>query len=56
VPETSEERMADYLVEQLGKTRAEETARSNAAWYGAGRAEYQYWEKVAETVARRRNT
>jgi hypothetical protein len=51
--QTSEERMADYLIAQLGKTGAEERARGNAAWYGADRAEHRYWKNVEEAVARR---
>ena len=53
VPEASTDRVAAYLIEQYGKKRAEETARANAAWYGAGRAEHRYWESVAAAIARR---
>jgi hypothetical protein len=49
-PGTSEEKMAAYLVDEFGPARAEQTARSNAAWYTAGRAEHSYWERVLEEI------
>jgi hypothetical protein len=50
---TSEERMAAFLVEELGQARASEKARSNADWYDEGRSERRYWQRVAEAVSRR---
>jgi len=50
---SSAERVAGYLIDQLGKAQAERKARANAAWYGTGRPEYRYWEEVADAVARR---
>jgi double zinc ribbon protein len=52
-PETSEERMADFLIEQLGPEPAAEKALSTAAWYDADRAEYAYWQRVAAAIRRR---
>jgi hypothetical protein len=52
-PETSEERMADFLIEQLGPEPAAEKAISTAAWYDADRAEHAYWQRVAEAIRRR---
>lgn len=51
--ETSEERMADFLVEQLGPVQAVEKALSNAAWYDVSQSEHTYWRGVAETIRRR---
>jgi Double zinc ribbon len=48
--ETSEERMADFLVEQLGPAQAVEKALSNAAWYDASQSEHAYWQRVAEAI------
>jgi hypothetical protein len=45
--------MAGYLIEELGRARAEETARSNAAWYDAGRAEHAFWRRVVEAIRHR---
>ena len=45
--------MSEYLINQLGRKRAEETARANAEWYGTGRAESRYWDNVAAAIARR---
>ena len=50
---TSEERMAAFLVEQLGREGAAEKAQSTAAWYDEGRSERAYWQRVAEAVGRR---
>ena len=50
---TSEERMAAYLVEELGPKPAAATALSNAAWYEAGRSEHAFWQRVAEAIKRR---
>lgn len=49
---TSEERMAAFLVEELGARAAAEKALSNADWYDEGRSERQYWQRVAEAVSR----
>jgi hypothetical protein len=51
--QTSEERMAGFLIEQLGPAPAAEKALSTAAWYDAGRSEHAYWERVAEAIRRR---
>jgi cytoskeletal protein RodZ len=51
--EASEERMADFLVEQLGPVQAVEKALSNAAWYDVSQSEHSYWQGVAETIRRR---
>ncbi len=48
--ETSEERMADFLVEQFGSAGAAEKARSNAAWYRVNEPEHAYWRRVADTI------
>jgi hypothetical protein len=50
---TSEERMAAFLVDELGRERAAEKALSNAAWYEEGRSERAYWRRVADAVNRR---
>jgi Double zinc ribbon len=50
---TSEERMAAFLVDELGRERAAEKARSNADWYDEGRSERAYWRRVADAVNRR---
>jgi double zinc ribbon protein len=52
-PQSSEERMADFLIEQLGPEPAAEKALSTAAWYDAGRSEHAFWERVAEAIRRR---
>jgi hypothetical protein len=49
---TSEERMAAFLVDELGRERAAEKALSNAAWYDEGRSERAYWRRVADAVNR----
>jgi hypothetical protein len=51
--ETSEERMADFLVEELGPTGAAEKALSTAAWYDTDRSEHAYWQRVADAIKRR---
>jgi hypothetical protein len=51
--EASEERMADFLVEQLGPAQAVEKALSNAAWYDVSQSEHSYWQQVADTIRRR---
>ena len=50
---TSEERMAAFLVEELGREKAAEKALSNADWYDEGRSERAYWRRVADAVNRR---
>jgi len=52
-PRTSEERMADFLIEELGPAPAAEKALSTARWYEAGRSERAYWQRVAEAIKRR---
>jgi hypothetical protein len=52
-PETSEERMAAFLVAELGPAPAAAKALANAAWYDAGRSEHAYWQGVAEAIKRR---
>ena len=52
-PETSEERVADFLIEQLGPAPAAEKALSMAAWYDAGQSEHAYWQRVGEAIRRR---
>ena len=52
-PQTSEERMATFLLEELGPVRATEKALANAAWYDAGLSEHAYWQGVAEVIKRR---
>ena len=47
---SSEERVAGFLVGELGPTRAEERALANAAWYGSDREEYSYWRRVAKLI------
>ena len=49
---TSEERMAAFLVEELGRERAVKKALSNADWYDEGRSERAYWRRVADAVNR----
>jgi hypothetical protein len=49
---SSEERMAAFLVDELGRERAAEKALSNAAWYDEGRSERAYWRRVADAVNR----
>jgi hypothetical protein len=49
---TSEERMARFLVDELGRERAAEKALSNADWYDEGRSERAYWQRVADAVNR----
>ena len=50
----SVERMAAFLMEQLGPDQAAERARSNAEWYGEERIEERaYWRRVAEVIRRR---
>jgi len=51
--QASEERMAAFLVEELGPALAAEKALSNAGWYGEDRSEHAYWQRVAEAVRRR---
>jgi hypothetical protein len=51
--ESSEERVADFLIEQFGPATAVEKALSTAAWYEAGRPERAYWQRVAEAVRHR---
>jgi hypothetical protein len=51
--ETSEERMADFLIGELGPAPAADKAVSTAAWYEAGRPERAYWQRVAEAIRRR---
>src|SRR5262249_12276103 len=51
--QTSEERMADFLIEQLGPESAAAKAQSTAAWYDSGRSEYGYWQRVGEAIRRR---
>jgi hypothetical protein len=46
----SEERVAGFLVGELGSARAEERALANAAWYGSDREEYVYWQRVAKLI------
>ena len=50
---SSEERMAAFLVDELGAKAAAKKALSNANWYEAGRSERQYWYRVADAVTRR---
>jgi hypothetical protein len=52
-PESSEERVANFLIEQFGPATAAEKALSTAAWYEVGRPERAYWERVAEAIRRR---
>jgi Double zinc ribbon len=52
-PQTSEERMADFLMEQLGPALAAEKALHNAAMYPANRSEHEYWRRVAGAIGRR---
>ncbi len=52
-PATSEERVADFLIERLGPAPAAEKALSTAAWYDAGRSEHAYWQRVGEAIRRR---
>jgi len=50
----SVERMAVFLMEQLGPGQAAERALSNADWYGEERIEERaYWRRVAEVIRRR---
>jgi hypothetical protein len=51
--QTSEERMADFLIEQLGAESAAAKARSTAAWYDADRSEHTFWQRVGEAIKRR---
>jgi hypothetical protein len=55
-PQTSEERVADYLIGQFGPAPAAEKALSTAAWYDADRSEHAYWERVAEAIRRRQGS
>ncbi len=50
---SSEERMAAFLVDELGAKAAARKALSNANWYEEGRSERQYWYRVAAAVTRR---
>lgn len=52
-PQTSEERMADFLVQELGPAQAADKALSTAAWYDVDRPEYAYWERVSGAIRRR---
>jgi hypothetical protein len=52
-PRTSEERMADFLIQELGPAPAAEKALSTARWYEADRSERAYWQRVAEAIRRR---
>jgi hypothetical protein len=51
--QTSEDRMADFLVQQFGPSEAAAKALSTAAWYDTDRPEYAYWQHVAEAIERR---
>lgn len=51
--QSSEERMADFLIEQLGPEPAAQKALSTAAWYDAGQSEHAFWERVAAAIKRR---
>ena len=53
IAKTSEERMAAFLVDELGRERAAAKALSNASWYDEGRSERAYWRRVADAVNRR---
>lgn len=50
---TSEERMAAFLIEELGPASAAEKARSTATWYEPDRPEHAYWRRVADAIERR---
>jgi len=47
---SSEERVAGFLVGELGPARAEQQALANAEWYGRDREEYGYWQRVAQLI------
>ena len=52
--QASVERMAVFLMEELGPGQAAERALSNADWYGEERIEERaYWRRVAEVIRRR---
>jgi len=51
--QTSVEKMADFLIEQLGPESAAEKARSTAAWYDADRSEHTFWQRVGDAIKRR---
>ena len=48
----SEDRVARFMISQLGRPAAEEKALANAAWYGPDTREHIYWQKVASAISR----